>query len=83
MMPRLSVLTSSAGPYGTPAHLLGLRVLILVCSNSTFTSKTTLDALINGVTNGGEGGRLDVLIIGEDGGKMLLKYESLRFTKLL
>ncbi|KAH8153432.1 uncharacterized protein LAJ45_02244 [Morchella importuna] len=54
MLPRLSVLPSSAG------------------ADSTFTSKVTLDALINSVTKGGEGDNLDVLLIGEEGGKILL-----------
>ncbi|KAF8535008.1 anaphase-promoting complex, cyclosome, subunit 4-domain-containing protein [Trichophaea hybrida] len=59
MLPRLSVLPSSAGP------------------ESTFTSKTTLDALINAVTKGGEGSHLDVLLIAEEGGKILLNvFES-------
>lgn len=39
---------------------------------SSFTSKTTLDALINAVTKGGEGSHLDVLFIGDDSGKVLL-----------
>jgi hypothetical protein len=42
-------------------------------SDSTFTSKVTLDALINSVTKGGEGNHLDVLLVGEQGGKILLK----------
>lgn len=42
-------------------------------SESTFTSKVTLDALINSVTKGGEGKHLDVLLIGEEDGKILLK----------
>lgn len=42
-------------------------------SDSTFTSKVTLDALINSVTKMGEGNNLDVLLIGEEGGKILLK----------
>lgn len=44
-----------------------------VYSDSTFTSKVTLDALINSVTKMGEGNNLDVLLIGEEGGKILLK----------
>ncbi|PWW79833.1 hypothetical protein C7212DRAFT_273504 [Tuber magnatum] len=54
MLPRLSVLPSSAG------------------NESTFTSKVTLDALINSVTKSGEGKNLDVLLIGEEDGKILL-----------
>lgn len=40
--------------------------------DSNFTSKTTLDALINAVTKGGEGTDLDIIVIGEEGGKILL-----------
>jgi len=44
---------------------------------STFTSKTTLDALINTIAKGGEGSHLDVLLIGEEGGKVVLNiFES-------
>jgi len=46
-------------------------------AESTFTSKTTLDALINNVAKGGEGSHLDVLLIGEEGGKVMLNvFES-------
>lgn len=41
--------------------------------DSTFTSKTTLDALINTVTKGGEGTHLDLLLIGDESGKILVK----------
>lgn len=40
--------------------------------DSTFTSKTTLDALINSVGKPGDGTNLDVLLIGEERGKLLL-----------
>ncbi|KAA8900335.1 anaphase-promoting complex, cyclosome, subunit 4-domain-containing protein [Sphaerosporella brunnea] len=44
---------------------------------STFTSKTTLEALVNSVSKGGEGSHLDVLLIGQEGGKVLLNiFES-------
>lgn len=49
-------------------------------SDSTFTSKVTLDALINSVTKTGEGNNLDVLLIGEEGGKILLKCVSLSYS---
>lgn len=41
---------------------------------STFTSKTTLDALINAVSKGGEGTHLDLMLIGDTTGKILVKY---------
>ena len=43
---------------------------------STFTSKTTLDALINAVTKGGQGNHLDLMLIGDESGKILVKYVS-------
>lgn len=58
------------------------RLMEWIYSDSTFTSKVTLDALINSVTKTGEGNNLDVLLIGEDGGKILLKWVDKRFSTI-
>ena len=42
------------------------------CRDSLFSSKTTLDAMINTV-KGGDGDILDVLLVGDVNGKVLVK----------